>query len=1132
MISETGLNSIISIIHAAKKNNAPKSKICFFLGAGVDLSSGGKTFRQLKIDFLNKFHKQVLDDITEQRLDELFDDEINSLDDWSKSQLLADVAADNINFTDGYKTLILLASKGYIDTIITTNFFDFLEKCEEEMQLSPFRVISPGFFNIESFYKHTAIHNPLYIKVHGNARASNITHVSGTEIDSRNYPQNLLDILKYIIQTHILIFIGYSGYDNKLTESICDFFSNDTIYWIAPSGVRPDAKLVQLLDEKSTLEYCKTSFDEFVLKYACTCFSKDNLSDVHPTFIFPLIQNKICEETKHFLNTSHIIKREIYDELIEKIFDLEKDVLIYGKKGLGKTAIIEYLLIHGKNELIIPVKASVLDESILKKISNILGFDAKIPFSLLYSFCQWCNKNSITVVFIVDGLISSNQETNIRCNEELFNFIRATKEFSSTRFLISAGSSFNISSIDDSIFDMDNRYEITPFSTEEKNSYFKDSNIDLQTLPYSYQEILSIPYFCEIYSKYHLSMNSSNNFFQSLNELLLKMRPSGIAHTTLTNVLSKIAGNEIYENKKTVDSMNTVCINYLENYNMIIIDGEIPYFRFEQIKIYYVSELLYEKNEYALKDCFNIPVPQIIFDSHLYRFNLVLNVEKMSNKLKELNDMLSENPHNSKTIHFTKKALMSLITQNEYILVETIRQCGIDRYSETLKKCIFSLIKGMKDNSNICDVLDIFSKDSMFKFDSFIFRADCLYQKIKNSPEEIKTHCNIFMKKQDVTSQLLIYIYQLMFLEQDLSQSDFISKQFLYNIKQILLDLDKKEIQNYLIPVFKQYSYNILFNSSSQIEENFAAISHDSVLMEIFNTIKTDSTMTLEQYMYLLKISLDINNMFKFLFANLLVIWSGKNNIAETIDLFREIIDFLGDDILVEQLDFLISSIFMTLFEHSSYRKDVFINIFEQILSKYEMKMFEQPQNHRSSTVKKFSNEFNLIFEDGFNPLAFYFYTVSTLKNGDLIIYHKLVDILIETGHESKILKIVHALGQMISIMPIQGYVELEKVIYKTQHVVVKKGVLRILKENSIRYPEETNSFINRNKDYFSLEDKDEVFLVLDSKLENRTLEQLHWSRLFYHLGKNNSNYIRKVTTAIATSSSFNSFLEEILFQN
>ena len=57
-----------------------------------------------------------------------------------------------------------------------------------------------------------------------------------------------------------------------------------------------------------------------------------------------------------------------------------------------------------------------------------------------------------------------------------------------------------------------------------------------------------------------------------------------------------------------------------------------------------------------------------------------------------------------------------------------------------------------------------------------------------------------------------------------------------------------------------------------------------------------------------------------------------------------------------------------------------------------------------------------------------------------------------------------------------------------------------IFKENYLRYSKLTKKELEKSLYRFDADDIDEIIYNSDFLLENRTMEQLHWGRLFYNL--------------------------------
>lgn len=260
-----------------------------------------------------------------------------------------------------------------------------------------------------------------------------------------------------------------------------------------------------------------------------------------------------------------------------------------------------------------------------------------------------------------------------------------------------------------------------------------------------------------------------------------------------------------------------------------------------------------------------------------------------------------------------------------------------------------------------------------------------------------------------------------------------------------------------------------------------------------------------------------------------------KNDAVNTKNIFKEAINLFRRDDLVKNIDFYLSSVFLSL--NIIFQSDNEFNLyFATIVDIYERSLFEIP-SVRNSTSQRFSDEFELIFEDGFNPIAFYFYTAPSAcykenkqwDNGNeyLSQYWKLAHRLDRSGNYSEMLRIIHALGQMISIYPKEGFASLEKMA-GYPHGIIRRGILRILEENYLRYPTDTMEFINKTKLNINKEELLRIKTTNESKWQNRALEQLHWYRLFVNL----TNVLQKDVVSvflerIFASVSYNSFMND-----
>ncbi len=162
-----------------------RTKLCFLLGAGADVSSGGLTFVELKRQAVEEFTKRPLFDITlpeqiETRFEELFmrlpPDERALLVEWIFHRMKP------LQPSEAYKLLVLLAEAGGVDAVITTNFDLMLETAQSEMGREIFQVFAPGVAR-PYLLSHPRFDLPKkpYLKLHGDIASRSVTLLTQLE---------------------------------------------------------------------------------------------------------------------------------------------------------------------------------------------------------------------------------------------------------------------------------------------------------------------------------------------------------------------------------------------------------------------------------------------------------------------------------------------------------------------------------------------------------------------------------------------------------------------------------------------------------------------------------------------------------------------------------------------------------------------------------------------------------------------------------------------------------------------------------------------------------------------------------------------------------------------------------------
>ncbi len=1114
------LEKIVTLIESSNKN------ICLFLGAGADISSGGKIFSVLKKEIIDNYSSYISDGLSSQEIDKIFEEIVDTKE--HSREILLDAVNENSSkiISDGYKIMALLAKYGFLETIITTNFFDYLEKTEKFIGESIFDYyVNDNSLNADDV--DNLRNAPKYLKLHGDTKHFCISHVTNDEINNKPYSNRINTLVANSLKDNIVIFIGYSGSDAKVTELIISQLTNiEKIYWINPK-LNEDSVLVKKLIETNKLVYNDSSFDEFITKIGAGYLSKIKLNDSHPILIHSLLKSNTCLSSEKL---NYICEPNVERDEYSSLKNLKKVNVIIGKNGIGKTYLIKYFIEHSYKvetlylDLNYDEKIKILDELV-----SLFGFVSETPFSLLYNICSWYNSQKKHLALVVDSVNIHNKENF----NEFVSFIAATKRLSNIYFIISSNSEKTKTEIEKLFSESD--YQII------KMAGFSSNNVEDMALMLNVKDFSSIidstlltePYICSLVCNYYSNKTIKNNLnvFEVIEDSLserFNMNPFSLHEELIT-----IAKNE-YENISNSNmQVNKVLIS------LGLIDSVVsPVFKYDKFREYYLQCYLFrndiEKTKqksklYAsLKD--KQDLEESLLNTYICYYSFINSSEEATIRLLELNELLKE-INNDAAIYFVRVCLDNIFSNQEKFLVDILNKISFSSLCYELQRLIVERVQLLENDNYAYILLKKFQDTNTYVYELAIYSIDRFCEKILCFPSfseannyYTKYKNYIFTGTSEVKTIKLLYL--LMRLDNCKDISSKLSLHIIHEIKKLGVSFDSQK----MVELLSKYSYNILFNTDSNLESKFSAISYKNELLSIIKYVISGHVLTFKQYQYLVSLSNDIDNMFIFLVSNLIVTQSMLVDYKKTLLIAKKLIqdsEFLEP----QNIDFIISSVFMGLYHVNPYNRKDFVSFFEYSYQKFEIYFFEQPTHQRTSSAKKFSDEFSRVFEDGFNPLAFLFYT-SVLENPDkqLHQYWDMCENLSKSGNISKILKIVHALGQMISIYPDEGFKVLNNVcIY--EHEIIKKGLLRIMQEALVRYPVHTKNFITSHN-LFTEEDIRSLYGQVNESFTNRTLEQLHWSRLLFSAKSFDSSIICRVLTLFCETNSLSQFIQELFCPN
>lgn len=1122
---DKNINNIINHIKSIKNGRNPKNGICIIIGAGADLSSGGILFRELKLRFLHENGCIIPSNTTDKILDEKFEEIIDQISQESRCETLEAIMRSHRTPSEGYSLLVMLAEMGYIDAVITTNFDCLLEETQSLLHLTPFTIFTPGRAVPKEYYMRCTKNTPVYIKMHGDLSDRLVTHLTQSEIQMKQYGENFVNLIRYTITNNGLIIVGYGGYDSLITEIFKMEIDNiNEAYWCNISRPKEDSGLANLLQQHNKINFINTTFDNLFQGLSRSLLKDVQLKNTNPIFLPTVVQSKIDNQILLFEREINykdkLVKRKKEHENLEKFLTTidHKCLAVIGEYKYGKSCFI-YKSLKIMNDIIyIPVLCKK-QYSILESMAQAIGYYTDVPFPIMYSFLKWWEKEKRQLVFVIDGFFNLDyyDQKNKGQVIDFFNFLYIAREFENIQFILCFQNDvFHKLEIDETFTLFGNiiseKIYIGKFSDEEVRKLLEQNGANKETIfALEKQKILHIPYIWEILNKNNITLTKETDCFAQYIDAIYKIATNNFNFTkhALNVTLEKIAYNQIFGATLSIDiaSQEYIFLQQKEivDHNNIIIYYELAIYLCKQYILRSDSweNAVTDITESALQRGNALSDAQI--DVYVSVLGDMLDIERFNFIFSAL-DKLIEN--SNLTICLKKmiiKILQQCIRTNKQLFKRYIESISIDIYSQIFQYYLFKVCVEFCPEELI--LWRDYSKDPKLLYEYFLFDNDKLYNLIKKTlNNNIETTYTKYFNGKD---NLLKLCYLLTYWGWDNTtdeEYEKLKKHFTEKLFPIIMpnniDID------YSAELLKEYAYNIFFNAGEDFEEQYIQC-RNTFIYDMIKVVLNKKTLSTEQYSKLLKVNTDINNSWIFIISNIIVVQAMKNQSAETYDMLSHFWDNIDFEVQPQHLDFYLSCTFWSLYLCTPNDRTKFVKIFEKIVEKYERILFMFPKTKRRSSILKFSQEFDITFEDGFNPIAFFFYTApyKSITNQidwdcgrtELKVYWDLAKYMSTLGKYDDILRIVHALGQMISIFPEEGYSALQN-ITEFDHPIIKKGLMRIFKENYLRYSEITKREMTKSIYHFNADDLDEIIYNSDFLLENRTMEQLHWGRLFYNM--------------------------------
>lgn len=260
-------------------SNAPQ--LMWFLGAGVSRSAQIPTAVDIINEIKTKLYCQynnldvteysVLSESTLERINTFFTSKggyppINSPEEYShylEEHFKDDKVAQqkyfqgkivNDNLSVGHKIFASLIEMKKIKAILTTNFDDVVERAVAFISNKPLKYI----YHLEG--SHDAVnavdneHSPIYIKIHGDIRYTNIKNLSE---DLRKQNESLMSAFYKLAMRYGMVLTGYSGRDNSVINELSKIVEAKGafpkgIFWLTGDGKKLPKQVHDLIDKASS----------------------------------------------------------------------------------------------------------------------------------------------------------------------------------------------------------------------------------------------------------------------------------------------------------------------------------------------------------------------------------------------------------------------------------------------------------------------------------------------------------------------------------------------------------------------------------------------------------------------------------------------------------------------------------------------------------------------------------------------------------------------------------------------------------------------------------------------------------------------------------------------------------------
>ena len=1064
-----------------------------------------------------------------------------------------------------------MAQKRIINAIITTNFDNMLERAAESLGLPVFQIFSPGISKPYDFHHSNSFLVP-YIKLHGDLSARSHIVLTREEIKKGNYDHDILILFKEILKSHTLIMAGYSGFDDKVVEIIEKNAKKDYIYDCNIRLDKKSPLFLKLGHKIRFVQSTFDSFIENVSKSILNkpSFLRFSPTIIEKLFKWRLEYFKEQFYNDHLslaFFKKPIPRKKAEIQIIDFLISNSHIVFITGKCGFGKSIIGINTCNWQKNSdrnLFFFIKAKSLDKPELDVyIAESLGGIGSEAASVIFSIENWLVETNHHLIIFLDGLneYCSSIKECVDLFRNTLRLILQLKPNSPIRLIITIREEvwhkvyqdvdhFFLNKIlnregVDKVYSVIN---ITSYSHEEFNealSRLSDSNLnvlDKTAILMGYEQLRDPFFFNAICNKIDtMDMRQSllHVFEYSIEDKLATC--GSIVHINLIkSSLSNIALKCFSENK-TFTLKNFCCISKADELEQKLIDlGFVT--RTDAGKLRFSHD---RYHEYFLSKSFGFgDAPDISTFRGLQNFianykdePLMISAAKMyfllnPDEVNTLEDALytcfAQDKYDfliskDTLFLFIKEVLIELSIDNppllNYLLEDVLQEERIKELETELIRSLNLIIVHLpRENGMHLFQKIIHNREDLSSLEAEIFLTDYILDYYCSLEKEVNLlldapfagyfndPCLPVWKKMILCFS---FVEKLGPFNQNKSEHEKLIKEispiiFLY--ANSYSENDCKSFADYIL----KFCNRLFFNASSlEIQAFFNSdIKNKKYFISLFEHLENGNILNENHYEWFKKYITKIGNNCEFHLCKLAFILSSKNDLEKTIDFWKKIFESFNKDTSPEEVDFMLATLLYLIVVNEVLYTHDFNTYFERVLEHWS-RILEYAPGLIRSQWRNMNDDFDKIFEDGFNPIASYIYLQPAARRQSLnycryqkschpidgSLYFSYLKIFLENGEISKALRIIHALSSHIMLWPEEGFSYLP-LIAKSNDPLIRRAYIRVLAECYHRYPLQTLQYLRTHGCELSDDEIGKLKIRIDPQIGYRQIEDLEWANI------------------------------------